>query len=57
MFHSFYEVSSKSKDELNISKIIDFFAQSQLVVEKEKEEFIVFSIRKTLTNTVLDVDH
>ena len=51
------EISSKTKFELNISKIIDFFAKSQLVVNKQKTEYIVLSTRKRLTNTVLNVDN
>ena len=51
------EISSKTKLEHNISKIIDFFAKSQLVVNKQKTEYIVFSTRKSLTNTVLNVDN
>ena len=50
------EISSKTKLEYKISKIIDFFANSQLVVNKQKTEYIVFSTRKRLTNTVLNVD-
>ena len=50
-------ISSKTKLEHDISKIIDFFAKSQLVVNKEKTEYIVFSTRKRLTNTVLNVDN
>ena len=49
------EISSKTKH--NISKIIDFFAKSLLVVNKQKTEYIVFSTRKRLTNTVLNVDN
>ena len=51
------EISSKTKLEHNISKSIDFFAKSQLVVNKQKTEYIVFSTRKRLTNTVLNVDN
>ena len=51
------EISAKTKLEHNISKIIDFFAKSQLVVNKQKTEYIVFSTRKRLTNTVLNVDN
>ena len=51
------EISSKTKLEHNISKIIDFFAKSQLVVNKQKTEYIVFSTRKRLTNTVLNVEN
>ena len=58
---SFYirtdELSTKTKLEHDISKIIDFFAKSQLVVNKQKTEYIVFSTRKRLTNTVLNVDN
>ena len=50
------EISSKTKLD-NISKLIDFFAKSQLVVNKQKTEYIVFSTRKRLTNTVLNVDN
>ena len=50
------EISSK-KLEQNISKIIDCFAKSQLVVNKQKTEYIVFSTRKRLTNTVLNIDN
>ena len=51
------EISSKIKLELNISKIIDFFAKSHLVLNKQKTENIVFSTRKRLKNTVLNVDN
>ena len=51
------EILAKTKLEHNISKIIDFFAKSQLVVNKQKTEYIVFSTRKRLTNTVLNVDN
>ena len=51
------EISSKTKLVHNTSKIIDFFAKSQLVVNKQKTEYIVFSTRKRLTNTVLNVDN
>ena len=51
------EISSKTKLEHNISKIIYFFAKSQLEVNKQKTEYIVFSTRKRLTNTVLNVDN
>ena len=52
------EISSKTKFEHNISKIIKFFAKSQLVVNKQKTEYIVFITRKRLTNTVyLDIDN
>ena len=51
------EISSKTKLEHNISKIIDFFAKSQFVVNKQKTEYIVFSTMKRLTNTVSNVDN
>ena len=51
------EILGKTKLEHNISKIIDFFAKSQLVVNKQKTEYVVFSTRKRLTNTVLNVDN
>ena len=51
------EISSKTKLEHNISKSIDFLAKSQLAVNKQKTEYIVFSTRKRLTNTVLNVDN
>ena len=51
------EISSKTKLKHNISKIIDFFAKSQLVVNKQKTEYIVFSTKKRVTNTVLNVDN
>ena len=51
------EISSKTKLEHNISKIIEFFAKSQLVVNKQKAEYIVFSTRKMLTTTVLNVNN
>ena len=51
------ETLAKAKLEHNISRIIDFFAKSQLVVNKQKTEYIVFSTRKRLTNTVLNVDN
>ena len=51
------EISSKTKLEHNISKIIDFFEKSQLVVKKQKTEYIVFSTRKRLRNTVLNIDN
>ena len=35
------EISSKTKLEHNISKIIDFFAKSQLVVNKQKRIYCV----------------
>ena len=50
------EILSKTKLE-HISKIIDFFAKSQLVVNKQKTEYIVFSTRKRLTNTLLNFDN
>ena len=34
-----------------------FFAKSQLVVTKEKTEYIVFSTRKRLNDTILNVDN
>ena len=34
-----------------------FFTKSQLVVSNQKTEYIVFSTRKRLTNTVLNVDN
>ena len=46
------EISSKTKLEPNISKFIDFFAKSQLVVNKQKTRYIVFSTRKRLTNNI-----
>ena len=49
------EIASKTKLEHNISSII--FAKSQLVVNKPKTEYIVFSTRKRLTNTVLNIDN
>ena len=48
-------MSSKTKLEHDISKIIDFLAKSQLVVNEQKTEYIVFSTRKRLSNTVLNV--
>ena len=51
------EISSKTKLEHSISKIIDFSAKSQLAVNKPKTEYIVLSTRKRLTNTVLNVDN
>ena len=43
------EIWSKTKFEHNISKIINFFfAKSQLKVNKQKTEYIVFSTRKKL---------
>ena len=51
------EISSKTKLEHNIPKIIDFFAKSQLMVNKQKTEYIVFSTRKRLTNFVLNIDN
>ena len=51
------EILAKTKLEHIISKNIDFFAKSQLVVNKQKTEYIVFSTRKRLTNTVLKVDN
>ena len=50
-------ISPKTKLEHNISKIIDFFGKSQLVVNKRKTEYIEFSTRKRLKNTVLKVDN
>ena len=46
----------QQQNEHNISKIIDFFAKSQLMVNKQKTEYIVFGIRKRLTSTVLNFD-
>ena len=51
------EILANTKLEHNISKIIDFFAKSQLVVNNQKTEYIVFSTRKRLTNTVLNVEN
>ena len=47
------------KQNLNITsqKFLIFFAKSQLVVNKRKTDYIVFSTRKRLTNTVLNVDN
>ena len=50
------EIWPKMKLEHNIPKIYDFFAMSQLLVNKQKTEYFVFSTRKRLTNTVLNVD-
>ena len=47
----------KQKLEHNISKIIDFFSKSQLMVNKQKTEYIVVSIRKRLTNTVSNIEN
>ena len=51
------EISSKTKLEHNIPKIIDVFAKSQLMVNKQKTEYIVFSTRKRLTKSVLNIDN
>ena len=51
------EILAKTNFEHNISQLIDFFTKSQLVVNKQKTEYIVFSTRKRLTNTVLNVDN
>ena len=47
------------KQNLNITsqKLLTFFAKSQLVVTKQKTEYIVLSTRKRFTNTVLNVDN
>ena len=37
------EILSKMKLEHNISKTINFFAESQLVLNKQKTEYIIFS--------------
>ena len=47
----------QKQTEHNITKFINFFANSQLVVNKQKTEYIVFSTRKRLTNTALNVDN
>ena len=47
----------QTKLEHSISKTIDFFAKFKLVVIKQKTEYIVFSTRKRLTNTFLNVDN
>ena len=49
----------RQKQNLNITsqKLSIFFAKSQLVVNKQKTEYIVFSTRKRLTNTVLNIDN
>ena len=57
LFTSDTDEKSSKKIEHNISKIIDFFAESQLVVNKQKTEYTVFSTRKRLTNTVLNIDN
>ena len=49
----------RQKQNLNTTsrKLSIFFAKSQLVVNKQKTEYIVFSTRKRLTHTVLNVDN
>ena len=48
----------REKQNLNItSQKLSFFAKSQLVVTKQKTEYIVFSTRKRLTHTFLKVDN
>ena len=48
----------RQKQNLNIrSHNVFFFAKTKLVVNTQKTEYIVFSIKKRLTNTVLNVDN
>ena len=49
----------RQKQNLNITsqKLSIFFAKSQLMAKKQKLEYIVFSTRKRLTNTVLNIDN
>ena len=51
------EISSKTKLNITSQKSLIFFAKSQLLVNKQKTEYMVFKTRKRLTNTVLNVDN
>ena len=55
-------IDSKQKFDRQVKKkllqrIFELFAESQLLENKEITDYMVFSTRKRLTNTVLNVDN